>query len=638
MARTKVHKTFIGKKGWHLLINNVAQGTTKDQLKRHFGDRLSAVTIPNNSNSDSRLNYALCKFLGSGSEDLDAVKQLDGSVLNGSRISVKFTDRKAYRSASATEQETLSSEIRNAELSTANELSTSYTTRSGKSYIRNIDEDGYQTPNKAHARTLQISNLSHSTSKADLKAVFIDYAVSHVLIPTLPQKVFSSKNGFVNMESISEARHAIDALDGSMLKGRRISIKIADDGPPEKRDSNGLRHGGVDIRQEHEPPYRESHHDAAQPSKKRRRVSNDSDFIPLNATSENYDHNDAMVTQNNQRTGYRFNIPVQFIPAATADSYQNIQETNATFGTGSLETDYRSTGLQINGKRPLESCSDPSVGSPPKKYTRSYQDLPERSAPQMAGSYDYYDYGALARAASSNVNTSYEGDTSGIKLRELSPDGQVLQARYFHITNPSSAVRCLSCGTAGHAEDSCPQSQCQHCSSKGDHFSFACPKFQKCRRCRQRGHASEQCTGRAVFGGGSDDPCDVCNFVGHVEEECPYLCRTAYPDESIVRKIQARDMAVGCYTCGSNQHWGDDCPELSILVKSMRNKGVPGTWSAAHAVMFVEGGHDVGWVKQGRSAQLAGSKAVVTSVADDDAPRLARGSNYQLALLDDMRD
>ncbi|KAI6839122.1 hypothetical protein KC340_g8194 [Hortaea werneckii] len=237
----------------------------------------------------------------------------------------------------------------------------------------------------------------------------------------------------------------------------------------------------------------------------------------------------------------------------------------------------------------------------------------DSSGGDPAGSH-YNDYGAFAREAAASDSTDKYDD--GIRLYEASEEEQELQHRYFHIEGTAAHVRCLSCGEEGHVVDNCPENTCKHCGAFEDHFSSACPTFVKCGRCRQRGHDSRTCTNQSKPAGGRFDPCDICNDVDHVEEECPKLWRWYEPQENTVVKIPNSAMIKTCYNCGSVSHWGDDC---SLLPDFIRDKlHFNRNWSARYASNFIDA--EAGNARLGRSAGGGGGQA------------------WQLAALNDMRD
>ncbi|KAK5108682.1 hypothetical protein LTR62_008087 [Meristemomyces frigidus] len=191
-----------------------------------------------------------------------------------------------------------------------------------------------------------------------------------------------------------------------------------------------------------------------------------------------------------------------------------------------------------------------------------------------------YDYGSLARGAATQ---SHHNSHGAVYMSQISEDEQKSQYRYFHVTDPTALVRCLSCGKEGHMHTTCPDHICTHCI--GDHFSKSCPTNRKCRRCRQRGHDQETCTARPTYAGGPNDPCDHCGK-DHAEEECSYLWRSYHHDPVTAIRIAEGDLIVSCYNCAASTHWGDDCPDLPHYV--LRKLGGKGTWSGQNASKYLK--------------------------------------------------
>ena len=223
---------------------------------------------------------------------------------------------------------------------------------------------------------------------------------------------------------------------------------------------------------------------------------------------------------------------------------------------------------------------------------------------------ELYDYGSIARSAAAAPNGE-DASMHFVRLGDLTEEDQQLQHRYFCATDRRSYVRCLGCGDEGHMEDSCPASTCEHCGMVDDHSSRACVVFQKCGRCRQRGHGTVACKSlRSVPAGGLGDTCDICGQLGHVEEECSCLGRTYFPTEANVTKVARSHIRMACYNCGAASHWGDDCPTLPAFIPRTNL-----VWRQEYADKFIED----------------------AEVRTTEASRALGGSqNYQMALLNDM--
>lgn len=228
-----------------------------------------------------------------------------------------------------------------------------------------------------------------------------------------------------------------------------------------------------------------------------------------------------------------------------------------------------------------------------------------------------------------------------VTLQDILPADQLLQYRYFKLTNPASLVRCLSCGGEGHVQVGCPSRSCSHCGAWDDHFSSACPSFLKCGHCRRRGHSSLHCKNRASEAGGVNDPCDTCHGANHIEEECPQLWRSfRIENMNGLNKIPQQQMLVSCYNCGSRAHWGNDCPTLPDFLKSML--GTNEIWSSKYASQFAEpplvhGSFDSKGHRYMPNNEHSGSGREEGSDAGTDHG-YGRQYNYQLAQLAGMRD
>ena len=281
--------------------------------------------------------------------------------------------------------------------------------------------------------------------------------------------------------------------------------------------------------------------------------------------------------------------------------------------------------------RPLPSMDDRDSRAPhpyPSKPTYDYEKVTRIATAGtdgldagIANSFPpkpSYDYGELARIAASGTNDAiaFVADPNSVRLFEIPDAEQVLQRRYFHITDSEAFVRCLCCGKEGHMEESCPSRTCAHCGALDEHFSGACPDNQHCGRCRQRGHTTAGCTAlSSSLMPGLNSTCDTCGR-DHVEEECSELWRNGIGDDATIVQVPQQDMRVCCYNCGASgifAHWGDDCPNFSAYDRSVKSLNT--MWSKKSVAKFV----------------------LSTSL---DTPRSGTGRqsvpSYQLAMLNDM--
>ncbi|EON68519.1 hypothetical protein W97_07777 [Coniosporium apollinis CBS 100218] len=146
-----------------------------------------------------------------------------------------------------------------------------------------------------------------------------------------------------------------------------------------------------------------------------------------------------------------------------------------------------------------------------------------------------------------------------VKLFQVSAVERELQGRYWKIFNDHDTVRCMTCAAVGHTSDACPSRSCKHCLEVGDHFSSACPSVRKCRKCRERGHSETDCPSKLRCISADGLVCDLCHETGHFEENCCWLWRT-FNVNAIPYSKKVGRLLVGCYNCGSDLHWGNDCP------------------------------------------------------------------------------
>jgi hypothetical protein len=180
---------------------------------------------------------------------------------------------------------------------------------------------------------------------------------------------------------------------------------------------------------------------------------------------------------------------------------------------------------------------------------------------------------------------------TNLRLKDVTATEQMLQYRYFHLSNLDVLIYCLCCGLRGHISASCPERICEHCEAVDQHASSACPHARKCSRCREIGHDSSTCNNATYRG---PITCDICRREGHVEEECARLwCSQVLPDYQSARKIDEDLMRVGCYRCGETGHWGDDCSMYHRSAYTSSQLNLNDTWSAKHANHFISRKRDL---------------------------------------------
>ena len=89
---------------------------------------------------------------------------------------------------------------------------------------------------------IYVGNLSYSTTEESLREAFEAHgSVEEAIIVTDRETGLSRGFGFVEMGNEDEARAAIDALNGTELDGRRLTVNEA---RPQQRRSGGGGFGG----------------------------------------------------------------------------------------------------------------------------------------------------------------------------------------------------------------------------------------------------------------------------------------------------------------------------------------------------------------------------------------------------------
>ncbi|KAI9810426.1 MAG: hypothetical protein M1826_003616 [Phylliscum demangeonii] len=149
----------------------------------------------------------------------------------------------------------------------------------------------------------------------------------------------------------------------------------------------------------------------------------------------------------------------------------------------------------------------------------------------------------------------------------------------------SGPSRCLICAEVGHLDQDCPALRCGICGERDKHFAPACPLNQKCKTCYEPGHTEDACPFKSAHRADDEIPCPLCHKLGHQEAWCDTIWRTYAPDPSEIRKVKY--LNVSCFSCGSNKHYGMDCP-----LRSRRQTGRPQstTFSRENACRYLKDG------------------------------------------------
>ena len=170
-------------------------------------------------------------------------------------------------------------------------------------------------------------------------------------------------------------------------------------------------------------------------------------------------------------------------------------------------------------------------------------------------------------------------------LADLSPEDLKLQLRYFYIVQASRdrklvdmslPVHCLVCGKIGHMSDYCDALTCATCGNHKDHFTRNCPSTRKCEKCCERGHSKHDCPYKLPRLTTSKLECDLCQRIGHTEDECELLWRTS--GRTWESDLPSYSLRLYCYECGNAGHLGNECPS-----RNPRKPMGSSTWSARAA-------------------------------------------------------
>ena len=118
-------------------------------------------------------------------------------------------------------------------------------------------------------------------------------------------------------------------------------------------------------------------------------------------------------------------------------------------------------------------------------------------------------------------------------LSDLQHDELKLQLRYFYTTkspdkvDPSNPVRCLVCAHEGHMAEVCSTLTCAVCGEYDSHFTKDCTQVKRCWKCRERGHQASDCPRKVRPVDRRGVVCDLCQRIGHIEDDCELLWRTS---------------------------------------------------------------------------------------------------------------
>ncbi|EPZ33279.1 hypothetical protein O9G_001630 [Rozella allomycis CSF55] len=155
-----------------------------------------------------------------------------------------------------------------------------------------------------------------------------------------------------------------------------------------------------------------------------------------------------------------------------------------------------------------------------------------------------------------------EGSEELSRKKSSGSDGDLFNdedSRYF-----GEGPTCHKCGQKGHLKKDCDsENVCFLCGELG-HSRDTCP-YEMCFNCNNVGHISRNCPNRRKSRARDDDECELCRYNGHKYDDCSLLWRMYFtaplPAENEVRLARNSISIKVCFTCGSQSHFGDDCPD-----------------------------------------------------------------------------
>ena len=208
-------------------------------------------------------------------------------------------------------------------------------------------------------------------------------------------------------------------------------------------------------------------------------------------------------------------------------------------------------------------------------------------------------------------------------LADLGPEDFKLQLRYFYVVQANRdlklvdmnlPVHCLVCGKAGHISDYCNALTCATCGIHREHFTRNCPRTKKCEKCSERGHSKYDCPYKLPRLSTSKLECDLCQRIGHTEDECELLWRTS--GRTWESDLPSFSLRLYCYECGNAGHLGNECPS-----RNPRKPMGSSTWSA-RAAKIDSGIASTGISVRGRAPR---NKPIeITDDSDDDRANFYR--------------
>ena len=184
----------------------------------------------------------------SASASASANNTLNTSALNEHESSITKVDPKRKRMDQEEEQEKISSST------VASISNTSTTTNSNNNHYYRNNENNMRIAQQCHTKTLFVGNLHKSLTDVHLQKLFQPYGtILRVTLIMNTENMMKQPKGyaFVEYESISSARQAIQQLNGRLLLKRTLAVKPAHQkqNNPQGDDNHNNNHHNVDASQ-----------------------------------------------------------------------------------------------------------------------------------------------------------------------------------------------------------------------------------------------------------------------------------------------------------------------------------------------------------------------------------------------------
>ncbi|KAL9004045.1 MAG: hypothetical protein Q9188_003110 [Gyalolechia gomerana] len=396
-------------------------------------------------------------------------------------------------------------------------------------------------------RRLHIGNVPYAITERDLRDVFKEYLLDDIKIPINPRTYRPVGYAFVDLVKSSDASQAIKQHNGTLLCGRKISVKVAKKGEESKISDTIPR----------ESPKSKDNHFSTDSD------SNNLDVEPVQLGDENESHE--------TYEGGRADL-VQPPLLRSGPNEDDISDSESEGGVlVNVLDDGENESGEITGSSDASADPDPhrnpritafdGTRSEDESSLKDRQDSLEDSDAML----DYANSEAPVgdssyRYSSPNVHPR---SSRPLTLAKLDQRDIELQLRYFYVAKVPSEVdlndlvRCLVCMEKGHTAVECDRINCDRCGKQNAHSTWNCPGITACSKCRQPGHSAPACPSKAKLPT-TAATCELCERRGHVATSCELHWRTSgRPWES---DLQDRRIRFECYECGRHGHLGNDCP------------------------------------------------------------------------------